>query len=74
MNSAIALLIMDRSAATAMRPDEVIFRDGFGDRVLVRDIKGRPLHETLVLSSTGLNIARSSPCDSWSGCPAACLA
>jgi hypothetical protein len=42
---------MDRSAAAAMRPDEVIFRDGFGERVLVRDGKGRPLHETLVLRS-----------------------
>ena len=35
----------------AIRPDEVIFRDGFGDRVLVRDAKGRALHETLVLRS-----------------------
>ena len=35
----------------AMRSDEVIFRDGFGDRVLVRDAKGRALHETLVLRS-----------------------
>jgi serine/threonine protein kinase len=42
---------MDRSAAKAMRPDAVIFRDGFGERLLVRDAKGRPLHETLVLRS-----------------------
>lgn len=35
----------------ATRADEVIFRDGFGDRVLVHDVKGRPLHETLVLRS-----------------------
>ena len=51
MNSAIALLIMNRSAAKAMRSDEVIFRDGFGERVLVRDARGRTLHETLVLRS-----------------------
>src|SRR5438067_8299588 len=49
MDSAIAPLIMDRSAA--LRSAEVIFRDGFGDRVLVRDMKGRALHETLALRS-----------------------
>src|SRR4051812_18048444 len=40
---------MDRSAAMAVSSDEVVFRDGLGDRVLVRNTKGRPLHETLVL-------------------------
>jgi hypothetical protein len=40
---------MDRSAAKVMPTDEVIFHDGLGDRVLVRDTQGRPLHETLVL-------------------------
>jgi hypothetical protein len=42
---------MDRSLAMAHPPDEVIFRDGFGERLLVRDTRGRPLHETLVLRS-----------------------
>jgi hypothetical protein len=40
---------MDRSAAKVMPTDEIIFHDGLGDRVLVRDTNGRPLHETLVL-------------------------
>ena len=40
---------MDRSAAKVMPTDEIIFHDGLGDRVLVRDTQGRPLHETLVL-------------------------
>ena len=40
---------MDRSAAKVMPTDEIIFHDGLGDRVLVRDTHGRPLHETLVL-------------------------
>src|SRR3954468_98835 len=42
---------MDRSLAMAHPLDELIFRDGFGDRLLVRDTRGRPLHETLVLRS-----------------------
>ena len=40
---------MDRSAAKVMPTDEINFHDGLGDRVLVRDTHGRPLHETLVL-------------------------
>ncbi len=40
---------MDRSAAKAMSQDELIFHDGIGDRFLVRDTQGRPLHESLVL-------------------------
>jgi serine/threonine protein kinase len=40
---------MDRSAAKAMPQDELIFRDGLGDRFLVRDTQRRPLHETLAL-------------------------
>ena len=40
---------MDRSAAKVMPTDEIVFHDGLGDRVLVRDTHGRPLHETLVL-------------------------
>ena len=40
---------MDRSAAKVIPTDEIIFHDGLGDRVLVRDTHGRPLHETLVL-------------------------
>jgi serine/threonine protein kinase len=41
---------MDRSAMRAIpTDDELIFRDGLGDRLLVRDAKGRPVHETLAL-------------------------
>ncbi|MSO55810.1 MAG: PEGA domain-containing protein [Acidobacteria bacterium] len=40
---------MDRSAAKAMPAEEHLFRDGLGDRLLIRDANGRPLHESLVL-------------------------
>lgn len=40
---------MDRSAAKVIPHDELIFHDGLGDRLLVRDTQGRPLHETLLL-------------------------
>lgn len=40
---------MDRSAAKAMPAEELLFHDGLGDRLLVRDAYGRPLHESLVL-------------------------
>ena len=29
--------------------DEVLFRDGLGDRILIRDNQGRPIHESLVI-------------------------
>lgn len=41
---------VDVSAAKSMAPsDDFIFRDGFGDRLLVRDAQGRPAHECLLL-------------------------
>lgn len=40
---------MDRSAATAMPAEELLFHDGLGDRLLIRDAHGGPLHEALVL-------------------------
>jgi hypothetical protein len=40
---------MDRSSAQAVSPDELTFRDGLGDRFLIRDTSGRPLHESLLL-------------------------
>lgn len=36
--------------------DDFIFRDGFGDRVLVRDAHGRPTHECLLIRSELLSI------------------
>ena len=42
---------MDRSAAKAMPAEELLFHDGLGDRVLVRDAYGHPVHESLVLRS-----------------------
>ena len=38
---------MDRSAAQATPAEEVTFRDGLGDRFLVRDHTGRPMYEAL---------------------------
>ena len=32
-----------------MSPDELLFRDGLGDRLLIRDAQGRPAQESLVL-------------------------
>jgi hypothetical protein len=29
--------------------DEVLFRDGIGDRVLIRDAQGRPAQESLLI-------------------------
>ena len=41
---------MDVSAAPSMStPDEVLFSDGLGDRLLVRDRQGRPTHESLLI-------------------------
>lgn len=40
---------MDRSAAQALPAEELLFRDGLGDRYLIRDTHGHPLHESLVL-------------------------
>ena len=37
------------SAAKSMPSEELLFRDGLGDRFLVRDNRGRPIHESLVL-------------------------
>jgi hypothetical protein len=39
------------SAAKSMPQDELLFRDGLGDRLLVRDSHGRPVHESLVVRS-----------------------
>jgi serine/threonine protein kinase len=41
---------VDVSAAKSMpNPDEVLFRDGLGDRLLIRDNQGRPTHESLLI-------------------------
>ena len=41
---------MDVSAAKSMAPsDDLLFRDGLGDRFLVRDAHGRPAHECLLI-------------------------
>src|SRR5437764_1459578 len=40
---------MDHSAASAIPAEELIFRDGLGDRLLIRDTGGQPLHESLLL-------------------------
>ena len=41
---------MDVSALKSMSAsDEVLFRDGLGDRVVIRDNQGRPVHESLVI-------------------------
>ena len=40
------------SAAKSMAPSEdLLFRDGFGDRLLIRDADGRPAHECLLVRS-----------------------
>ena len=48
MNPALGLPV-DVSSAKSMPPEEVLFRDGLGDRLLVRDAEGRPSQESLVL-------------------------
>jgi serine/threonine protein kinase len=41
---------VDVSAAKSIpNPDEVLFRDGLGDRLLIRDNHGRPTHESLLI-------------------------
>jgi hypothetical protein len=42
---------MESSAAHAISPEELLFQDGFGDRLLIRDASGKPLHESLLLRS-----------------------
>jgi len=42
---------MEGFAAQTMSPEELLFTDGFGDRLLVRDTAGRPLHEALIIRS-----------------------
>jgi hypothetical protein len=42
--------VVDVSAAKSMAPsDDFIFKDGLGDRFLVRDAHGRPAHESLLI-------------------------
>jgi hypothetical protein len=41
---------VDVSAAQSISAsDEVLFRDGLGDRILIRDAHGRPTSESLVI-------------------------
>ena len=41
---------MDVSAAKSMpAPEEVLFKDGLGDRLLIRDTQGCPTHESLLI-------------------------
>src|SRR5436309_10007871 len=40
---------MENSAAKLMPAEELLFHDGLGDRVLVRDTYGKPLHESLLI-------------------------
>lgn len=40
---------MNYSAAMEIPQEELLFQDGFGDRLLIRDSPGRPLHESLLL-------------------------
>jgi serine/threonine protein kinase len=40
---------MEASIARLMPADETIFTDGLGDRVLIRDAAGKPLHESLLI-------------------------
>src|SRR5258706_2632264 len=42
---------MDSSAAKLVPADELIFHDGLGDRLLLRDTHGKPLHESLLLKA-----------------------
>ena len=51
MDPAVRKGRMEGSAAEAMSPDELLFHDGFGDRLLVRDNAGKPLYESLMLRS-----------------------
>ena len=48
-DSAVPRLV-DVSAAKSMAPSEdLLFRDGLGDRLLIRDAHGRPAHECLLI-------------------------
>ena len=40
---------MDVSVARPLSSEELLFRDGLGDRLLVRDTQGRPVQEALVV-------------------------
>ena len=51
MDPAVRKGRMEGSAVQAMSPDELLFHDGFGDRLLVRDNAGKPLYESLMLRS-----------------------
>ena len=42
-------LLVDVSAAKSMPSEDLLFRDGLGDRVLIRDAQGRPAQESLLL-------------------------
>jgi serine/threonine protein kinase len=49
MNSAVQTRV-DVSAAESIDPsDELLFSDGLGDRLLIRDVHGRPTHECLLV-------------------------
>jgi hypothetical protein len=50
-NSAVRPGVDVSSAKSMPTPEEVLFKDGLGDRVLVRDAEGQPAHESLVLRS-----------------------
>src|SRR4051794_26541974 len=39
---------MEASAAK-LKPEEIIFHDGIGERVLIRDAQGKPEHESLLI-------------------------
>jgi hypothetical protein len=40
---------MDASNAKVMPAEELLFHDGFGDRLLIRDAYGKPEHESLLI-------------------------
>jgi hypothetical protein len=42
---------MDRAVAKVLPSEELLFQDGLGDRLLVRDTHGRAVHESLLLRS-----------------------
>ena len=41
--------LVDVSAAKSMPSEDLLFRDGLGDRMLIRDAQGRPAQESLLL-------------------------
>ena len=53
MNPAVRLPV-DVSSAKSMPPEEVIFRDGLGDRLLIRDDEGRPSQVSLCSARSSL--------------------